>query len=85
MASATYTAYIQYPVFSPDWRFTVDTLANLYNVALAEFVSERVAYMNIYLFEVFGDSRDVEAFQRSLEKEDRKLKYIRYRDFVELS
>jgi hypothetical protein len=84
MSSSTFTAYIQYPVWSPDWKSTVQTLADLANLCYAEFVSDRLYVTNIFLFEVFGATENVEWFEKNLLKEDRKRKYIKYYDVVEL-
>jgi hypothetical protein len=85
VSSSTFTAYIQFPMFSPDWRTTVHKLADLANLCYTEFVNDRVAWKHTYLFEVFGKTEDIEWFVHKLLKEDRRGKYIKYHDQVELS
>ena len=75
---STYTAVMVYPRWGPDWRTTVDSLADIGELNLAVFVDKNIFTQHLLVFEVMGKPDDIHWFRSKMHAEDRRHRFRIY-------
>lgn len=78
MHNKAFFGVLVYSRFGPNWQETVEILAHISNLNLATFVDKTIFTQKLYVFEVMGESEDIELFERALKREDRRGEIILY-------